>query len=219
MIDNYWLGRWERDEIGFHQDQVNPYLVTFWETLHLPAHSSVFVPLCGKSQDMVWLQNRGHSVLGVELSELAIKTFFQENNTAPIHQTAAKFECFSADRLQILQGDFFDLEQKDLNTVAAVYDRASLVALPPETRRRYVHHITQTLPAGTQILLIGFDYPQTEMQGPPYAVSPDEIRQLYQDHADIRLLKQVDVLDDNPRFQQRGLSRLQESVFLINIRQ
>lgn len=217
MIDQYWLGRWERDHIGFHQNQFNPYLVEFWETLQLPDHSSVFVPLCGKSQDMIWLQQQGHSILGVELSELAIKAFFQENKTTPIRQSNSKFECYSADRIQILQGDFFDLDKKDLETVAAVYDRASLVALPPEIRRKYVQHMMQNLPTGTQILLIGFDYPQTEMHGPPYSVSPNEVRQLYRDHAEIHLIKQVDVLDENPRFRQRGLSRLQESIYRIRI--
>jgi len=152
------------------------------------------------------------------LSELAIKAFFQENKLSPIHQSNSKFECYRADRIQILQGDFFNLEKKELKTVAAVYDRASLVALPPETRKQYAKHMAHILLPGTQILLIGFDYPQTEMQGPPYAVTPDEVTQLYQDHAEIHLLKQTDVLDENPRFQQRGLSRLQESVFLIRIK-
>ena len=41
---------------------------------------SVFVPLCGKSLDMVWLLEQGFSVTGCEISELAVQQFFTENS-------------------------------------------------------------------------------------------------------------------------------------------
>ena len=52
-----------------------------------------------------------------------------------------------------------------------MYDRASLIALPPEMRERYARHLAGILPPATQILLITLDYPQPEMPGPPFAVS------------------------------------------------
>lgn len=215
MEKMYWLDRWERDEIGFHQTDVNSYLSKYWSELKLTHGSKVFVPLCGKSRDMLWLNEQGYTVLGVELSKLAVQAFFQENNYTPHHETNDKFVCFSVDGLSILCGNFLDLDKNDLATVSAVYDRASLVALPPEMRERYVSHLINILPNETKILLITFDYPQSEMTGPPFAVSPDEIERHYQHHADIRLLAQLDVLEQNPRFQERGLSRIQESVFLL----
>ena len=211
----YWLDRWERDEIGFHQTGVNSYLSKYWSELKLTHGSKVFVPLCGKSRDMLWLNEQGHTVLGIELSKLAAQAFFQENNYAPHHETNDKFEVFRINDLSILCGNLLDLDKNDLATVSAVYDRASLVALPPEMRKRYVDHLMNILSPGTQILLITFDYPQSEMAGPPFAVSPDEVKQRYQQHADIRLLAQLDVLEQNPHFQERGLSRIQESVFLL----
>jgi thiopurine S-methyltransferase len=96
-----------------------------------------------------------------------------------------------------------------------VYDRASLVALSPDIRAHYTFHLLSILPPGTQILLITFDYPQQEMPGPPFAVSPGEVEALYRGRAEIRLLAQLDVLEQNPRFRERGLSRLQESIFLL----
>lgn len=218
MTKEYWLDRWKRCEIGFHQDQFNPYLMEYWSRLQIPDNSSVFVPLCGKSRDMIWLQNRGHSVLGVEFSRLAVAAFFQENSVTPSQQTSQRFEHYASGGIEILLGDFFDLHKTHLENVRAVYDRASLVALPPDTRKRYAVHMMHILPPATPILLVGFDYPQSEMQGPPYAVSMEEIDILYRDRAEINLIGQINVLEENPRFKQLGLSRLQENIVLLTTR-
>lgn len=53
MKKDFWLERWERKEIGFHQDEVNAHLRKYWQELHLVTDSKVFVPLCGKSSDML----------------------------------------------------------------------------------------------------------------------------------------------------------------------
>lgn len=219
MEKDFWLERWERAEIGFHQDEVNPYLRDYWQALHPVSGSEVFVPLCGKSLDMLWLRQQGHAVLGVELSAIAVQGFFAENGLVAEHASDARFDCCEADGIRILCGDFFDLNKQDMTQVTAVYDRASLVALPPQMRQRYARHLVSILAPGTQILLVTFDYPQAEMSGPPFAVSPGEVEALYRDHADIRLLAQLDVLPQNPRFQQRGLTRLQENIFLLTLRE
>ena len=215
--DDYWIGRWNCGEIGFHQEHINSYLTEYWQTLHVAPGSTVLVPLCGKSRDMIWLREQGHTVLGVELSKLATENFFHDNAITPLCQSDKRFTHYCADNLCVLQGDFFDLRQTDVENVRAVYDRAAIVALPPHTRRHYVRHLLHLLPPTTQILLLGFDYPQAEMQGPPYAVSNDEIHALFGQHAQVDLLRQIDVLNDNPRFRERGLSRLQESVLRITL--
>ncbi len=215
MEKEFWLERWERAETGFHQDETNPYLRKHWSELGLPLGSVVFVPLCGKSMDMVWLRQQGHPVLGVELSPIALRDFFKENGQTPLELSSGKFDCLEADGIRLLCGDFFDLSRRELSSISAVYDRASMVALPPEMRERYVRHLVSVLPPATQILLVAFDYPQNQMSGPPFAVSASEVEALYRDHAEIRLLAQHDVLAENPRFQQRGISRLQENTFSL----
>jgi thiopurine S-methyltransferase len=213
----FWLERWEREETGFHQDDFNPYLRQYWQELHLEGGSAVFVPLCGKSLDLLWLRDQGHEVLGVELSAIAVQAFFSENGYTPQHDAHGKFDLCEADGIRIMCGDFFDLGRDDLKNVAAVYDRASLIALPPEMRERYVRHLVSILPAATQILLVTVDYPQEEMQGPPFSVSSGEVDALFRDRAAVRVLSQADVLAQNPRFQQRGLSRLRENIFLLTL--
>lgn len=218
MNRDFWLERWERKETGFHQDEINPCLRQHWPELHLAEGSEVFVPLCGKSRDMLWLREQGHAVLGVELSPLAVQAFFEENGLSPQRTKGERFDSYEADGIRILCGDFFDLRRDDLAKVEAVYDRASLIALPPEMRERYARHLLNILPPATQILLVTLDYPQTEMSGPPFAVSAAEVEALYRRHAGIRLLAQLDVLEQNPRFRERGLSKLQENIFLLTLR-
>ncbi len=218
MKKDFWLERWERGETGFHQNAINPYLRRYWQGLHVARGGEVFVPLCGKSLDMVWLRQQGFFVLGVELSPIAVQAFFKEQGQTPERASGEKFDNYVADGICLSCGDFFDLRKEDLAQVGAVYDRASLVALPPQMRERYARHLASILPSGTQILLITFDYPQAEMPGPPFAVSESEVEALYREYAGIRLLSQQDVLAQNPRFQQRGVSRMRESIFLLTLR-
>jgi len=214
----FWLERWEREETGFHQHDINPYLRRYWPELHLEGDRAVFVPLCGKSLDMLWLRDQGHPVVGVELSAIAVQAFFGENGYVPQHQAQGKFDRCEAGGIGILCGDLFDLGSDDLKDVGAVYDRASLIALPPEMRERYVRHLAGILPPATQILLVTVDYPQAEMQGPPFSVSAAEVEALFRDHAEVQMRSQADVLAQNPRFQQRGLSRFRENIFLLTLR-
>jgi thiopurine S-methyltransferase len=218
MKKEFWLERWEKAEIGFHQDELNLYLRLYWQELQLARDSVVFVPLCGKSRDMLWLREQGHHVFGVELSAIAVQAFFNENGRIPQHTTSNRFDCYEENDIRILCGDFFDLTMDDLANVVAVYDRASLIALPPEMRERYVLHLVNILPPATQILLITVDYPQPEMQGPPFSVAAAEVEALFREHGHVRLLAQPDVLAQNPRFQERGLSRLRENIFHLTLR-
>jgi thiopurine S-methyltransferase len=217
MKKEFWLERWEKKEIGFHQEDINPYLFQHWKDLHADKSNEVFVPLCGKSKDMLWLREQGYSVHGVELSSLAVQAFFHENGLIPVRKSNNLFECYDADGISIMCGDFFNLTKADLANVRLVYDRASLVALPPDLRERYVSHLIGILHPGTQILLLTFDYAQIEMSGPPFAVSLDEVKSLYNKKAEVRQLAHHDILAKMPRFQERGLSRLHENVILLTL--
>lgn len=218
MEKDFWLERWARGEIGFHQSEINPHLSQFWSALNPVGERAVFVPLCGKSRDMFWLRKQGQGVLGVELSAAAVQGFFTENDYTPLHLHGARLDSYEADGIRILCGDFFDLSKEDLAGIGAVYDRASLIALPAEMRKRYVGHLVDILPPQSQVLLITVNYLQAEMSGPPFSVPAGEVEALFSEHAEVRLLTQMNVLADNVRFRERGLSQLQENVFLLTLR-
>ena len=215
MEPEFWIERWQRNEIGFHQDRINPYLEQFWGDLIAGSHSQVFVPLCGKSQDMVWLRKRGHSVVGVELSLIAVENFFVEQQIVPARCEIDGLILFESQGYKIYCGDYFALKSQHLSQVHAAYDRASLVALPPPLRARYAQHLAQILTPGTQILLVALDYPAQQMQGPPFSVNDAEVRALYGDMFTVQSLLVRNALDDNPRFKERGLTRLEDRVYAL----
>lgn len=214
MDPDFWHARWEQNRIGFHLDQVNPWLVEYWPSLGLHAGSRVFVPLCGKSLDMLWLAEQGHDVVGVEINPIAVRAFFEENDLQPRVEAAGPFEIWSVEQITLLLGDYFELQPAQLGEVSAVYDRASLVALPEDMRRDYVAHLDALAP-GVPRLLITLDYAQDRAEGPPFAVSDEEVRDLYANHGSLTRLAAVDILDANPRYREKGLDRLVESVWRI----
>lgn len=218
MHKDFWLQRWESERIGFHQDQVNSYLRKYFQVLHLEHENVVLVPLCGKSVDMQWLCKQSQRVLGVEMSKIAVQAFYKEHGYDPQPVHGEKFESYEANNIRILCGDIFDLNSEDVKQVSAMYDRAALIALPVNMRERYVSHLMSILPSKTQILLITLDYNQDEMTGPPFAVSSDLVVALYSQYAQISLLAKMDVLEQNPRFKERGLSSLHESLFKMTVR-
>lgn len=216
MHTDFWLERWNNNEIGFHQPDVNSYLQKYWSRLGLMPDTQVLVPLCGKALDLLWLTEQGHSVIGVEYSLVAIKDFFQENSLSSNQSSQKNFEAFSTDKLTMLQGDFFDLDNTHVENVAGIFDRAALIALPMEMRERYVQHLFRTLPKPIPILLVTLEYDQNEMTGPPFSVTEKEIKDLYHAHYQtIEILTDQDILDDYPQFREKGLSSLEEKVYLI----
>ena len=225
MQQDFWLERWQKGETGFHQEQLNPYLAYFYGDKGVPIEKrqllKVFVPLCGKSVDMLWLAQNGYQVLGIECSEIAVKAFFETQNleyqvvegkSFSLYVSAAKE---SQARIEILQGDFFDLMPGDLEGVTDIYDRESMIALPEAMRLDYFKKMMELQDEGMRSLLITLTYPQQEMNGPPFSVTEDEINDLYSDQFRIDKLLGKDILAEEPRFQQRGLSALYETAYKL----
>jgi len=215
MNGEYWLSRWASNKAGFHQMHVNAHLERWADRLELAEGDAIFVPLAGKSRDMLWLAERGYRVIGVELSTIAVEAFFVEAKLDPVIEEHGAFTRYSSGSIGLLRGDFFDLAPDDLAGATAVYDRASLIAFPPAMRARYARHLASIVPSGTRMLLITVEYPDGEMEGPPFSVPEQEVRHLFGDHFTLDHLDERDVLADNERFRQRGLTRLSEQVYLL----
>lgn len=217
MDPEFWHGRWRENKIGFHQQEFNTHLTQYWHKLGLSPGQGVFVPLCGKSHDLTWLDQQGHPVLGNEISEVAVKAYFEENGLQVQQQQKDHHSLWYKGALKIICGDFFDLMPADLQGVKGVYDRASLVALPTESRQRYVQHLATLLEKEAKILLVTLDYPQNEMQGPPFAVTESEVERLYRPYFNIEKVYDQDILnmDENARFKSQGLTHMSEKVFLL----
>lgn len=216
MEPDFWHERWENNLIGFHLDEVNPYLRAYWQKLALKPGSRVLVPLCGKSLDLIWLAEQGYQVVGVEISPIAVKDFFAENHLRATLIEDARCDIWQSPEITLLCGDLFGLTKDDIGHIHAVYDRASLIALPPAMRQRYTAIMEQLVPASAPHLLITLDYDTRQMDGPPFAVSEAEVRDLYSSRHQVDMLESVDVLAQNERFRERGLEWLRESVFRLD---
>lgn len=215
MDASFWNKRWEERQIGFHQRRINEYLQTYWPTLALPQGAPVFVPLCGKSLDMLWLADQGHSVIGVELAEQAINDFLTENQLDAERCESDRFITFDLERIRLLCGDFFKLTADDTADVAGFYDRAALIALPAEMRQRYVAHLTELMRPGTQGLLIALEYPQHQKDGPPFCVPDEEVRGLFERGWTVEWIREDDMLHRNERFRDAGVAHLIERVYRL----
>jgi len=217
MEHQFWHERWAKKEIGFHEGTVNQYLHDHWPELAGNGTGTVLVPLCGKAHDMWWLHDRGHAVIGVELSDVACKDFFEEGlEKAKVHP-GEPFTKFAHDDLQLWCGDFFQLVPEDLKHVRLVYDRAALIALPPHMRQDYVDHLTAVIPDGTRILLITLDY-DTDIKGPPFNVSDEEVLKLYSADYEIEHILTNTLAKDHPFTKRKGLAGATESVFRLSKR-
>ncbi len=187
MKANFWLQRWERGEISFHESHANPALVENLSSLDLEKGSRIFLPLCGKTLDIAWLLAQGHRIAGVELSPLAINELFISLNLTPAITPKGALTRYSAKNIDIWVGDIFDLSSSMLGTVDAIYDRAALVALPEELRCRYAAHLVSLTQKAPQ-LLVTFEYDQQSYEGPPFSVHKEELQRHYDETYQLELL-------------------------------
>ena len=215
MEADFWHERWEKGEIGFHQQDFNHHMQQFTGRLEVGPGACILVPLCGKSLDMLWLAEQGYRVSGIEISERAARDFFVENGLVYEMERLPGGVLYRGENIQVLCADFFSAKKAHLPGIDAVYDRASLIALPPEMRTAYAEHLAGLLNTGTRSLLVTLDYRQEEMRGPPFSVTYDEVRRLFAPKFNIVRLHSEDCLAREPRFRKKGLTRLEEHVCLL----
>ena len=218
MNPDFWHQRWLDNQIGFHQDKPTPLLLKHWPSLALAHGSRVFVPLAGKSLDMLWLASRGHRVLGVEIEPLAVEQFFAENGLAPTLFKSEFGTHYRADEIELICGDAFALDADALSDCDAVFDRAALIALPPDMRRLYVHELYAQLPPSCRGLLISLEYPAHEKQGPPFTVPEAEVRELFGRDWNVEVLERSDILAQQPAFVADGVTTLDTVVYQLRRR-
>ncbi|MGE6390779.1 thiopurine S-methyltransferase [Psychrobacter pacificensis] len=195
MNPEFWHKRWQEKRIGFNQSAVNPLLTEYIDHLDLAVGSRIFVPLCGKSIDMVWLAAQGYDVVGVELVETAVQAFFAEQNIQPIvsqHVENPDIKCYQGQLVDVDEqrtitlwaADIFALTSTDLGTIDAIYDKAALIALPADMRPDYSEQIRKVSDNAPQ-LLITLNYDQSKKDGPPFSINHEQVQQYYGSHYQI----------------------------------
>lgn len=214
MDSSFWIENWRQGKTGFHQRIVHPALEKYWPAL--PEGSSVLVPLCGKSLDMLWLEQQGLNVTGVELAEQAIKDFCHENELAFSVSNADGHRCYRLHdkKVRLYVADFFRFaESHDGEPFDSLYDRAALVALPAELRKPYVEACCRLLNEQSSGMLVTLEYEQELMPGPPFSVSAAEVQRLWKN--ELSCVDNRDVLEELPKAKVAGVPSLKESTWLL----
>ncbi len=109
MDKNFWHHKWAENQIGFHESEANPLLVNNFKFLCLPKGSLIFIPLCGKTNDIAWLLSNGYRVVGVEIVKMAVEQLFDSLGMNSEIQQEGKFIRYIALNIEIFVGDIFDL--------------------------------------------------------------------------------------------------------------
>jgi thiopurine S-methyltransferase len=210
-----WLKFWENNETNWHGDRITQELVEYFELFALETRDKVFVPLCGKSLDMIYIMNQGFSVVGVEISEIGVRQFFSENNLTYKITKVDDFDLYSSENLEIYCGDFFSLTSKHLNNVKAVLDSKSLIALEPDLRQKYAKHLNDIISLGVRILLVTLQYPQHQMSGPPFSVDESEVESLFSMAFESRKLKSFNDIENGSKLVRAGVDFINNAAYCL----
>ena len=188
----YWLKRWEDNQIGWHKDTVNRFLIKYADELTQGRSSlRVFVPLCGKSLDLLWLADQGHNVVGVELAKQAVEDFFQENKLTfkleKVKIVAATdpidvYKCVEK-QITIFCCDLFALTVDAVGgEFDAIWDRGSLVVMQPAVGnggKKYTKHMRSLLAADGRYMLESHHYELDRGNKPPASISEELRKEIY----------------------------------------
>lgn len=229
MEQSFWTDRWAEGQTGWHADQPNPFLLAHVDELHTQSGDAVLVPLCGKTLDLGWLEEFGRHPIGVEWAEEAVAAHFEDEGRQPVREPLADgVECWHAGGTAILCADWFAVTRDHLHAsaeavgarrpVRAWWDRAALIALPREVRARYAAHLQSLFDADARGLLLGLEYPQQELDGPPFSVEPPEVHTLFDSGCDVEELAWQDALPHSPTRQAQGLTRFEERLYRLRRR-
>lgn len=200
-----WLERWQEGRTGWHQIDGNQNLKQHWHA----TGKRVLVPMCGKTPDMLWLEEQGNEVVGVELSEMAVQAFFDEHGLKYERTGGVLVEYRAVERRITLHcGDYFEFQAKGFG---AHYDRGALVALPADLRPRYARHTNSLLSDDVEQLVVTVEYDQAVCDGPPYSLGESEIRGYWPSLA--RAASIDDTENAPPKFLEAGLKRMDEVVW------
>ena len=215
QLNSQWHSRWQKNEIGFHVSDVQPWLISHWP-LFIGQNSSgcVFVPLCGKTLDIEYFLIKGQKVIACELSEVAVQQLFEQLGMTPDIKKWAGGLVYSGTHITVYVGDVLAMGEQELLGVDYIYDRAALIALPKETRCLYMAQLKALCPKAKQFI-ITLDYDQSVTQGPPFAVSEQEIHEHYAGSFNVKRILHEDIIEDEPRFKKRGLLSLHESLYWL----
>lgn len=213
-----WQKRWSERKIGFHQEEAHVFLEKYVDRiLNKKEKASVFMPLCGKSVDIKWLSDRGHCVVGVECSSMALEEFFQEQNVEytiePAEQVNGSIYKSKDGKIKIYCCDFFAFSKDNEGQFDSIWDRAAMVAINRSDRKKYTDLLKTLMKPDGRLALVTLEFDDTIHAGPPHNFPEDKVRDLYEDTCSVETVETLDGLKE--RHKDWGLTSMDEKFYLI----
>lgn len=148
--NEYWTHLWKEGQSIWNQEGVTKLLIENKETILAGKRDArVFIPLCGKAQELKWFYDMGHSVVGVEFVEECVRINFHENGLQMEEATCPIIKCkilrTPDHRLQVFICNIFDFKRECVGPVDIVWDRSGFTAMKLEERGRYAAVIKDLL--------------------------------------------------------------------------
>ncbi|KAM4689163.1 thiopurine S-methyltransferase [Discoglossus pictus] len=222
MTAQEWINKWENNTIGFHQHNIHRLLVEFLDVmLNKKSKARILFPLCGKALDMKWLADMGHNIVGIDVSEIGLKDFFEEQKIPYVEEAVpeipgGKVFKSTCGNISLYCCNIFDLSDKVVGKFDGIWDRGALVAVNPSDRERYSKTMLQLMNKDCRYLAVTVGYDVALVKGPPFYVSDADLQSLMGSLCDIQLLKAVDALTDTQR--DWGLDFFEERIHLITLK-
>ena len=153
VVQTGWLEKWKKAEIPWHKPEVDNNVQRHLEELTQGQPSaSILVTWCGKSVDMPWLCSQGYNVVGIELSAVAVRQFFEENKipystSVTTQANGEEFVVYQAQdrKLTIFLGDYYKLTPDLAGTFEAIWDNNAFGSSPPADRLQYISVLASLL--------------------------------------------------------------------------
>ncbi|XP_075441739.1 thiopurine S-methyltransferase-like isoform X2 [Ascaphus truei] len=228
MTEEDWKQKWENKRIAHHQVKIHKLLSEFLDTmLNNRKELRIFFPLCGKAVDMKWLADMGHNIVGADVSETAIKGFFEEQNISHVEEAVpgipgAKVFKSTSGNLSLYCCSIYDISDVCVisSSIVAkfdgIWDRGGLVAVNPCDRERYIKVILSLMDKDCRYLLVLVAYDPKLVRGPPFYVTDADLETLFGSLCNIKCLKTVDSLTHVQ--EGWGLDFFQEKIYLLTLK-
>ncbi|XP_046365516.2 thiopurine S-methyltransferase-like [Haliotis rufescens] len=180
-----WMKSWDDGTLGSLVDtHPDPCLVEHFDDLtDGRQHLRILVPLCGTCLDMKWFADRGHSVVGVDISEVAARLFFDRNQiphtVQDLPHTQGKLYQSTDDAIKFYVVNFFDFNETLEGLFDVVWDTGSLGSIDVRDRDRYMTAMSCVLKPNCVFFLETLVFDKTKFEGPPYSFPIEDVEEVF----------------------------------------
>ena len=167
---DFWSKRYKENQIGWDTGAITTPLKEYIDQL-TDKNCKILIPGAGNSYEAEYLHNKGFK-----------QVFVLDLAKEPLDNLLKRVPSFP--KKHLLQGDFFDLNQKfDL-----VIEQTFYCALNPELRDNYVKKMSEIIRANGKITGLLFQFPLTE-KGPPFGGSKQEYIKRFSPYFELKTLE------------------------------